>query len=116
MKYGEFTLPDEIKVFDTVYKIFYFEKVLDSNCIYSRGIIHYIAGTMSISLKDPSGKDRAYSLIWRTIWHEVMHIIRDAVSRDLFPTDPETICNLIATVINSVCFDNNLNFQQRGLP
>jgi len=113
----KFSLPDQLKIFDTVYRIDYVDKDISASTgEYSRGQVHYISGTMTLSLNDYLGKARPFSLIWRTLWHEVMHVVSDAYARKQFPSDHETLCNFLATAINSVCLDNKLHFDPDGKP
>ncbi len=98
--------PDKIKILDLTYTIEYVEKPSDVDNLKRRslwGQIDY--WTRTIRVYD---NGRAVQDIWHTIWHEVFHGIIEGLEIDIPNDKEEHIIELLATGVNSVCFDNDL--------
>jgi len=111
-------LPNKIKIFDTVFRIKYVDRLMTDSGGYIRGTVHYISGEIEISLKDHKNCDRCETLIWRTLWHEIFHAVLDAIHRDYntsSETSKEDLVCMLSSAVNTICFDNGISFKSENI-
>ena len=105
--------PTELKILDQTFKVLYFDKASDvdprgADTMYE----HFDRWNHEIRIYNRDGFSKAE--VWNSIIHESIHAIVDILKineiRDLNSFDEEHTVHLLATGLNALLHDNDLNF------
>ena len=96
-------LPKKIKILGIPYTVKYvnaMSKVGDEGDNFY-GLIDHTKGTITAY-----GDNRPKEMIWRTIWHEILHALFESFDITADAKESERIIQQLAPAINSVIIDN----------